>query len=187
MTEANTTDAASEDGAVSKPMEPKDVFKFVLDTRNFEITNFWQRSNYFLVLNTGLAIGFFNLKSDSGGYRLLAAILGVVVCLLWNRVALGSKFWQVHWEGKLAQVEKMCIDQGVLDGRLGLFSQTMDDVKKEVRDALQSESHHSLIAKIIDKQVAKKPSVTQTMITLSSVFSLTWVGIAVPIAWKLWV
>lgn len=30
-----------------------------LDTRNFEISLYWQRSNYFLVLNTALAVGFF--------------------------------------------------------------------------------------------------------------------------------
>lgn len=54
-------------------MEPKDLFKFVLDTRNFEITNFWQRSNHFLVLNTGIAIGFFNLKDQA--YALVLSLL----------------------------------------------------------------------------------------------------------------
>ncbi|HEY4679149.1 MAG TPA: hypothetical protein VIJ01_18425 [Candidatus Angelobacter sp.] len=41
-----------------------DAYKVLIDTRNLEINLFWQRSNYFLVLNTGLAIGFFNIKED---------------------------------------------------------------------------------------------------------------------------
>ncbi len=81
-----------------KELEPKDFFKHVLDTRNFEITNFWLRSNYFLVLDTGLAIGSFNIKDAEYAalYRTLVALLGVFVCTLWTQVALDSKFWQVR-------------------------------------------------------------------------------------------
>jgi hypothetical protein len=32
-------------------LEDKDIFKMALDIRNLEISLFWQRSNYFLVLN----------------------------------------------------------------------------------------------------------------------------------------
>src|SRR3972149_10785499 len=38
----------------------KDAYKFAYDTRNFEISLFWQRSNYFLVLNTAIALAFFS-------------------------------------------------------------------------------------------------------------------------------
>jgi len=50
------------DAEHKQPMEVKDLYKTLLDTRNLEINLFWQRSNYFLVLNTGIAFGFFNLK-----------------------------------------------------------------------------------------------------------------------------
>lgn len=159
------------------PLEAKDLFKFVLDTRNFEITNFWQRSNYFLVLNTGLAIGFFNLKDGAAVYAPLVAALGVFVCFLWTRVALGSKFWQVHWEQKLAEVERMYLARGILDAELGLFSQSMTEVKDEVRKTLESESHHGRLAKWIDSLVMRKPSVTLAMITLSASFGLAWAGV----------
>src|SRR5207248_3234570 len=36
-----------------------DAYKIALETRNLEINLFWQRSNYFLVLNTAIAVGFF--------------------------------------------------------------------------------------------------------------------------------
>ncbi|MET3179618.1 UNVERIFIED_ORG: hypothetical protein ABIC43_002777 [Variovorax guangxiensis] len=160
-------------------LEAKDLFKFVLDTRNFEISNFWQRSNYFLVLNTGLAIGFFNLKEGAALYPPLVAGLGVFVCFLWTRVALGSKFWQVHWEQKLAEVERMYLARGILDAEFCLFSQSMTEVKDEVRTTLESESHHGRIAKWIDSLVMRKPSVTLAMITLSATFGAAWAGVLI--------
>lgn len=156
------------------PLEAKDLFKFVLDTRNFEITNFWQRSNYFLVLNTGLAIGFFNLKDVASLYAPLIAGVGVFVCFLWTRVALGSKFWQVHWEQKLAEVERIYLAKKILDTEFGLFSLSIADVKEEVKKTLQSEMHHGLFAKAVDFLVMRKPSVTLAMIALSISFALAW-------------
>ena len=52
-----------DDEKKESPIELKDLYKTLLDTRNLEISLFWQRSNYFLVLNTGIAFGFFNLKT----------------------------------------------------------------------------------------------------------------------------
>jgi hypothetical protein len=163
--------------AQPRPMEPKDVFKFVLDTRNFEITNFWQRSNYFLVLNTGLAIAFFNLKEGGLAYAPFVAAVGVLVSLLWNRVALGSKFWQVHWEKKLSELEKLYVSQKVLDDRLALFCQPMEAVKEEVWAALQTETHHNWVERFIDREVLKKPSVTLSMISLSMIFVFAWASV----------
>src|SRR4029079_19741708 len=36
------------------------VYRVALETRKLEIRLFWQRSNYFLVLSTALAIGYFS-------------------------------------------------------------------------------------------------------------------------------
>jgi hypothetical protein len=85
-------------------IEDKDIYKNVLDTRNFEISFFWQRSNYFLVLNSALALGFFSLKMRSYEYGL--AVFGLLVSLLWCGVNLGSKFWQSVWENRLSKIEK---------------------------------------------------------------------------------
>jgi hypothetical protein len=156
-----------------KPMEPKDVFKFVLDTRNFEITNFWQRSNYFLVLNTGVAIAFFNLKEKSVEWAPFVALVGVLVSFLWIRVALGSKFWQVHWERKLAQVENEYVASRVLPD-LKLFNQSTTQVKAEVSAALADEQHANWVEWLIDKRIVEKPSVTLAMISLSLLFCVAW-------------
>jgi len=161
-------------GKEPEPMEPKDVFKFVLDTRNFEITNFWQRSNYFLVLNTGLAVAFFNLKDHSVGYSPYIAGVGMFVAYLWSRVTLGSKFWQIHWERKLAQVENEYVSCGVLPASLKLFNQPVPEVTAEVTLALRSERHTSVFSQLVDRLIAKKPSVTLAMIALSFVVFACW-------------
>jgi hypothetical protein len=160
-------------------MEPKDLFKLVLDTRNFEITNFWQRCNYFLVLNTGLAIAFFNLKDKMEAFGPFVAALGVVVSWLWHRVALGSKFWQVHWEKKLTQVEDAFVAAGVLDRSLRLFNQPTHLVQEEVRVALKAERHRGVLAQLVDLQIGGKPSVTLAMISLSLLFVAAWFGVLV--------
>lgn len=155
-------------------IEPKDTFKFVLDTRNFEITNFWQRSNYFLVLNSGLAVGFFNLKETT--FAPVLAGLGILVSMLWFFVTLGSKFWQVHWESKLRELEKGYLSSGILDRNLELFSQDSTTVKAEVKASLAREEH-GLLARWIDRQVVKKPSVTLAMTSLALIFVCAWSAI----------
>jgi hypothetical protein len=172
----SSTDAQSEK---PEPMEPKDVFKFVLDTRNFEITNFWQRSNYFLVLNTGLAVAFFNLKDNGVGYSPYIAGVGMFVSFLWGRVTLGSKFWQIHWERKLAQVENEYVASGVLPASLKLFNQPVPEVTAEVTQALRNERHTGVFAQVVDRLIAKKPSVTLAMIALSFLAFACWFALLV--------
>ena len=76
-------------------------FKIVLETRNFEIELFWKRCNYFLVLNTALAVGIFASFNGNGANKVFLpwiCLVGVFVCFAWIKVGLGSKFWQSHWE-----------------------------------------------------------------------------------------
>ena len=86
-----------------------ELYKMAVQTRNLEIGLFWQRSNYFLVLNTAIAVGFFNLTNTS--YELLLSLTGIFVAGSWVRVNLGSKFWQMRWEFRSQQTEKNLGDQ----------------------------------------------------------------------------
>lgn len=81
-----------------------EAYKIALETRNMEIGFFWQRSNYFLVLNAALAVGFFRLTENK--YAILLATLGALVSFLWYRVNLGSKYWQSRWEHRLKLKEE---------------------------------------------------------------------------------
>jgi hypothetical protein len=115
-------------------IEDKDLYRFALDTRNLEITLFWQRCNYFLVLNSFLAVGFFNLKAP--GYSLLLAMLGLLTSVLWFGVSLGSKFWQSRWEYRLSQFEKE-----VAPG-LNFFSADRATVQGDVEKSLKFYEHN---------------------------------------------
>ena len=85
-------------------MTQDELFKIALEIRNFEIKLFWERSNYFLVLTTAIAVGFFSIEDQISCIGI--ATLGFIVSLLWFLVNLGSKFWQSRWEGRLCLLEK---------------------------------------------------------------------------------
>jgi hypothetical protein len=152
-------------------VSPTDLYKIALDTRNLEINLFWQRCNYFLVLNSAVALGY--IKVDEGPLQWWVTVLGMIVCYLWHRVALGSKYWQERWEYCLAQLERELIDSKKFSTRTTLFSTKWPDVRKEVETSLAN-SNHRIFERLIDKQVLTKPSVTQSMFYLVWVFLIGW-------------
>src|ERR1017187_630870 len=79
------------------------AYRVARETRNLEINLFWQRSNYFLVLSSAIALGFF---SKGPRHSTALAALGLVVGILWIAVNLGGKFWQSRWEYRLRLVEE---------------------------------------------------------------------------------
>src|SRR5205807_4188517 len=155
----------------------KDAYKIALDTRNLEIGLFWQRSNYFLALNTALAIGFF--KVEDKGYMLLLALLGLGVSWLWFRVNLGSKFWQSRWEQRLRLVEEQIAPD------LKFFAADWNTIREDVRSSLKN-SHHKGLQKYLDKGTLKKYSVSYQMIRLSLVFVLGWAVLIAIQAVQVW-
>ena len=66
--------------------------EIALENRRFEISLFWQRANYFLVLNTALAIGAYSVSKVF--ISILICGFGVFVSALWFRTNIGAKFWQ---------------------------------------------------------------------------------------------
>jgi len=143
-----------------------EIYRIALDTRNLEIGLFWQRSNYFLALNTALAIGFFGIK-HSVGYPLLIGTLGVTTSYLWYRVNLGSKFWQSRWEHRLRIVEES------IGTDLKFFAADWPTIHHDVNQSLQN-AKHKWFRKQIDKQILKKPSVSHNMTLLSLAFLAAW-------------
>ena len=152
-------------------VSPTDLYKIALDTRNLEINLFWQRCNYFLVLNSAIALGY--LKVDEGPLQIGITMIGIVICYLWYRVALGSKYWQERWENCLHRLEKELIDKRKFSLNTLLFSPPWRKVKEEVRDSLASTNHNPL-ERFIDRQILTKPSVTQAMFYLVWIFMAGW-------------
>lgn len=148
-------------------LDAPNIYKVALDTRNFEINLFWQRSNYFLALNTALAVGFFNLNGNRK-YSLTLAVLGTVVSILWYLANLGSKFWQSRWENRLKIVEEQIAPE------LNFFAADWQTIRNDVQESLKNGGHSGL-QKLLYSQISKKPSVSYLMILLSLVFVAAWV------------
>lgn len=159
------------DHSFSFHIENKDIYRIAFDTRNLEISLFWQRSNYFLVLNSALAVGFFNLQKPLSlqPYSLLLAGFGLLASFLWYRVNLGGKFWQSRWEQRLAKIET------VLAPDIKFFAADKGITEGDVKESLLWDSSKGTFRKWIDKQILKRPSVSYNMTLLSLLFIMGWV------------
>jgi len=152
-------------------MDEKDFDRYDIakEIRNFEISLFWKRSNYFLVLNTAIATGVF-LKINEPSLSLFLSIFGLIVSILWINVNLGSKYWQDRWEAKLAKIETE------IDPTLDLFSVSESIRYSEVKESIgYLNPDSSLFRKLVNRLILIKPSVSRNMIALSFLFSIFWI------------
>lgn len=146
-------------------MDNDQLYKIAIDTRNMEIGLFWQRSNYFLVLNTAIAVGFFSV--DDWKYQIALSVFGFIISILWFRVNLGSKYWQSRWERRVSKLESL------INENIKLFSADKDVTDSDVEESLL---HHKKVKKlsIYDRWVLSKPSVSKTMSMLAALFIALW-------------
>jgi hypothetical protein len=152
-----------------------EAYRVAKETRNLEITLFWQRSNYFLVLSTAIAAGFFSLRDAR--YTLPLATFGLVVGLLWIAVNLGSKFWQSRWEHRLRLTEEH------LRPNMNLFSASWETVQEDVRQSIRFR-RRGPIHRFYSRMVLLKPSVSFMMTLLSLAFVCLWITLIVVTIWK---
>lgn len=138
-------------------------FDIARENRRFEIQMFWQRANYFLVLNTALAIGVFTVDNVSAS--VLISGFGVVASVLWYRTNLGAKFWQSFWENEVHRLAKL----------LGIYALALDDdAIYAAADEIEAQDERTNVKKWINKQIRKHPSVSANMILLSMWTILGW-------------
>lgn len=74
-----------------------DIYKILVDTRKFEIENFWKRTVFFWGAIAILLAGYFNAK-NSEDYLVFVSYLGFFYNLIFSLSLRGSKYWQEHWE-----------------------------------------------------------------------------------------
>jgi len=153
------------DAENTKTDKSLDCYTVARETRNFEISLFWQRSNYFLALNTAIAIGFFSTGHVI--FNVILCGLGVAVSFLWVRVNLGSKYWQSRWEYKLRELEK----NYNLSSKL--FSATGEEMDDDVRKELKYDTSKGW-RQTLNRWIMLKPSVSRCMILLSMIFFILW-------------
>lgn len=147
-------------------MDNTELYKIAIETRNMEIGLFWQRSNYFLVLNTAIAVGFFSVNESN--YQIALSVFGLIVSVLWFRANLGSKYWQSRWEHRVSKLEKL------IDSNINLFSASKEVTDSDVKASLLNHKKVKQLS-IYDRWVLTKPSVSKTMSTLAGLFIALWV------------
>jgi hypothetical protein len=151
-------------------MEDKELYKIAIETRNMEIGLFWQRSNYFLVLNTAVAVGFFSVADFS--FQVALSVFGALISILWFRVNLGSKYWQSRWEHRASVLEqKLC-------SNIDLFSASKNVIDADVEASLLNHKKNKKLS-LYDRWVLGKPSVSKIMSGLSGLFILLWIVVFV--------
>jgi hypothetical protein len=177
-------------GAESRtPVYKPEAFQTALETRNLEIGLFWQRSNYFLVLNTAIAAAFFLLLDRNTALTILLGLMGAWVSILWVCVNLGSKYWQSRWERRLEIIET-----DVFGGDYKLFATSREttnwDVARSLLGRPQETRKAGRLLRLVralgrrlrpryNRLVLLKPSVSMTMTVLSVSFFVFWIAAVV--------
>lgn len=141
-------------------LKPIDAYDYAYKTRNLEIRLFWQRSNYFLVLNTAIATGIILQGLEPNPVSIALAIFGIIVSILWYGVNIGGKFWQTRWEYKLSQIEREVAPH------IHLFNTDREETIDDVATDLAKLKDRTSWQRFIDRGILTKPSVSRNMITL---------------------
>jgi hypothetical protein len=147
-------------------LNEKEQLKRAASERQFEIQMFWQRSNYFMVLNTAIAVGFFSILPNP--FAPILALLGAFACGVWLSVTAGAKYWQSRWEEAAWKLEERCAP------KYKLFSANAEDIHAEVKESLTRWPHQGL-HRCMDSLVLRKPSVSFMMSALAVFFIAFWV------------
>ncbi|MGN7514383.1 MAG: RipA family octameric membrane protein [Allomuricauda sp.] len=92
--------------------ELKHQLKRAYELRDFEITHYWKRAQYFWGFLAVIYAGFFAIliSANKGDkidfeYLLIICSIGCVFSYAWYLVNRGSKRWQEHWENVINDLE----------------------------------------------------------------------------------
>lgn len=151
----------------------EDLFKIVLETRNFEITQLVQRNNFFMIFQGVLLAGMIQSTHNNIYVSACICVAGFVVSWLQVQMACGAKFWQEYWESKLDEIEVHLIEYlSVKKERsklFRLFGNDRSDLNEAVGKRLQSSTSSDLRDLIMCKF-----SVSRVPIYVALLFLIVW-------------
>lgn len=82
-------------------------YKMLLDERDRDAQRFWIIFSLLSIVNGGLLGFVINSRDLSLGLKLIASLLGIVLCIIWYLVQVRMRFWIRWWEEKLEEVEPL--------------------------------------------------------------------------------
>jgi hypothetical protein len=85
----------------------ENFYKMLLDERDRDAQRFWIIFSLLSIVNGGLLGFILNSKNPSSGFKLVASLLGIALCVIWGLVQRRMGFWIRWWEKKLEEVEPL--------------------------------------------------------------------------------
>jgi hypothetical protein len=88
----------------------EDALRQAEEIRKYEISLYWKRANYYVILLGAVVVGIVNVLGRYGKLNnvvlLLLAVAGAFIAWGWCFATMGSKFWQCNWEAHVDFLEK---------------------------------------------------------------------------------
>lgn len=85
-------------------------FKLVAEHFNQDLREFWNRANFYLVVNAGLFSAFLiiypALIEDHLPIVILVPLLGIAIATLWFLVLRGALYWIEQWRQQIMKLSK---------------------------------------------------------------------------------
>jgi hypothetical protein len=92
------------------PEEIKETYNKAWESKNFEISNYWKRANYFWAFQVASFAGYFavlnsNSYPDNPEVLYCVICIGFITSIAWILTNKGSKIWQRNWESHVNLLE----------------------------------------------------------------------------------
>jgi hypothetical protein len=98
--------ASSNSAPARAPSSDIEYLKLACEQYRTNVTNFWARSNLFLLL-TGALISVFVVNGQPGYLRLGIPILGLLVVTFWYMTLDATYHWVRYWRAEVARVDNV--------------------------------------------------------------------------------
>lgn len=88
------------------------AYELALKQREFEISQFTNRNNFFMIFQGVLLAGIIQSQRDTPQSVNFAIYLaGMVISALQSGVASGAKYWQIRWESAVKELEIQLLEK----------------------------------------------------------------------------
>jgi len=85
------------------------AYQTAFETRKFEISNYWTRTNYLWLLQAAVFTGYFAVQNNDfqGDTNLAFCIIciGFITAIAWVLINKASKEWMENWENHISKLE----------------------------------------------------------------------------------
>ena len=148
----------------------KDSYKLSIETRNFEINNFINRNNFFMLFQGVLLAAVMSNQASKPFVEFYICLLGIILSWYQIHTGAGAKYWQTYWEKKADLTESQY--QSYLNSK---NIETLTLFKFNDNESHQIINQELLAGNFIDRHIIrKKPSVTKIAIKASILIFMVW-------------